>query len=192
MTDASYQLDREDIVLLLLDSVKRNLGNRELRGITRLEKLIFLLANEARVPDVDKHFQFTAYKFGPFSADVYEATEFLSGIDLVTLGERPVTSYYATSAEEHLTELTVEDDEENIKPAIREKTFELTEAGQRAAETLRGIWQQERPEELNKLDAIVKRFGKLPLNQLIRYVYRQFPESAKNSIHPVAQQTAAG
>lgn len=193
MTNTTYQIDREDIVLLLLDSTERNLGGKELRGVTRLEKLIFLLANEAEVSDASNLFQFRAYKFGPFSADVYQATEFLGGINFVTLGERPVVSYYATSAEEYLTELTVEDAEENVGvTAMREKTFALTDAGKRAAANLREIWQRERPNELAKLDSIVKRFGGLPLNQLIRYVYRRYPDSAINSIHPEAQRLAAG
>lgn len=178
----NYQVDREDVVLLLLESVERFLG-RELRGITRLEKLVFLLAKEEKVEPA-MAYDFRAYKFGPFSKDIYQATDFLRGIELISVGERSVVSYYNTN-EELALEGLIDDDE---APAIeqKEKVFSLTERGRTAAHSLRTIWAKDRPADLAKIEGVVKRYARLPLNQLIRYVYRQFPDFAKNSIHPEA------
>ena len=178
----NYPVYREDVVLLLVDSVERFLG-RELRGITRLEKLVFLLAKEEKLEPA-MAYDFRAYKFGPFSKDVYQATDFLRGIDFIKVDERPVVSYYNTNEELALEEL-IDDDS---APAIdqKEKVFRLTDRGRTAAENMRSSWTVHHPVELAKIEGVVKRYAKLPLNQLIRYVYRQFPDWAKNSIHPEA------
>ena len=41
-----------------------------------------------------------------------------------------------------------------------------------------------------RIDGVVSRYGSLPLNQIIRYVYRRFPKMAEKSIHPEAQNLA--
>lgn len=185
----SYQIDREDLVLLLLNAHQRLASNAEFRGITRLEKLIFLLAKEQGVEAANDLYSFKAYKFGPFSIDVYEATEFLRGLGLLDISERSFTSYFASTEEELLAEEITEDDEEDGSPVTaREKIYSLTEAGKRAAESLRDIWEKERPKDLAKIDDTIRRFSILPLNQIIRYVYRRHPDMASNSIHPEAQQ----
>lgn len=177
-------VDREDILLLILDANRRIGGHEKFKGITRLEKLIFLLAKDRDCTVVDKLFDFKAYKFGPFSKDVYEASEFLRGINFVSVDERPVMSHYATTEEELLTEDT--SDEELSPIAAHEKVFTLTPEGKKVAEKLREIWQLERPADLARVDDVLRRFGMLPLNQLIRYVYRRFPEMAAKSVHPEA------
>lgn len=182
----SYEIDREDIVLLLLDANRRLSGQDAFKGITRLEKLIFLLAMEKGLSPANRLFGFKAYKFGPFSKDVYEATEFLSGLDFLKVDERPLVSYYATTEEELLADETSQDDESVVVDA-HEKIFTLTESGKTVATKLRELWQKEHPDDLKKIEDIVRGYAALPLNQIIRYVYRRYPAMAAKSVHPEAQ-----
>ncbi len=69
-----------------------------------------------------------------------------------------------------------------------ERLFLLTENGRKLAGKLRSSWEKEYPKHLSKLDDIVARYGSLPLNQIIRYVYHRFPKMAEKSIHPEAQR----
>lgn len=184
--DTTYKVDREDLVLLLLDAAEHYLGVHELRGITRLEKLLFLLGREEHLESAEKLYEFQAYKFGPFSKDVYEATDFLRGIDFIEIDERSIASYYNTNEEMALREAIGDEEDDGSLVDQKEKVFKLTDHGRKAAHNLRNIWQAQTPAALAKLDTVIKRYGKLPLNQLIRYVYRQFPDWARNSIHPEA------
>lgn len=189
-----YQVDREDVLLLILDSFRRKTGSESLRGITRLEKLIFLLAKEQQLESANSLYGFTAYKFGPFSKDVYEATAFLDGLGLLEVTEAAPVSFYASTEEEALqneVDDSIGDGDDRVQPDIREKVFRLTEWGQNAAQNLRKIWEKSRSEDLAKIDDAVSRFAALPLNQIIRYVYRQFPKWAENSIHPEAKRIPA-
>jgi hypothetical protein len=184
----TFQPDPEDYVLLLLDTAQRMSSNPEFRGITRLEKLLFLLASEQGAKDAETLFKFEPYKFGPFSKDVYSATEFLRGLNLLEIRDNSAVSYYAATEETALNS-EISDDEEDVPvPEVREKTFVLTPAGMTAAGNLRRIWQDQRPEDLEKILTVVRRYSRLPLNQLIRYVYRQFPHTTENSIHPEASR----
>lgn len=178
------EVDREDIVLLLLEANQRIAGRESFRGVTRLEKLVFLLAKEKGLAAADQHFGFKAYKFGPFSKDVYEATEFLRGLGFLTVDERPFASY-STAAEELLVADETSDEEET-PAAGHEKIYSLTPTGHTVAQRLREAWQKERPGDLAQIDDVVSRMGLMPLNQLIRYVYRRFPAMASESIHPEA------
>ena len=47
------QLDPEDIILLLLEANEKLLGKRALAGVTRLEKLLFLLQKETEFEKMD-------------------------------------------------------------------------------------------------------------------------------------------
>ena len=180
-------VDREDLILLLLDSNQRITSDNELRGITRLVKLLYLLAHEEKLESANALYHFEAYKFGPFSKDVYSATEYLRGLNLVEIIERPTLSYYATTEEARLAE-EISDDAEFAASQSHEKAFALTESGYRAAKNLRIHWSKTRPGDLEKLDSVVSRYARLPLNQLIRYVYRQFPDTTINSLHPEARR----
>src|SRR2546425_1962281 len=55
-------------------------------GVTRLEKLLFLLTKEAGLltnADNEERFSFIPHKFGPFSSEVYDEVDFLEALGLV-------------------------------------------------------------------------------------------------------------
>ncbi len=202
------QLDPEDIILLLLEANEKLLGKRALAGVTRLEKLLFLLQKETGFEKMDSFYEFTAHNYGPFSKEVYEALDFLEGCELIQVNERVHSSHYANVGEilllqeianvgeiRLLQEISEEGEAEEVTTdnaiGVTEKLFTLTENGHKVAQKLRETIEKRRPKDIDGLKSIVRRYGKLPLNQLIRYVYRQYPEMTVKSIHPEAKRLPA-
>ena len=186
----AIEIDREDVLLLIFDAYERSFHKTTFNGVTRLEKLIFLLGAEAGLTEVSDLFTFRAYKFGPYSKGVYDAAEFLKSMDLVSVDIKPYYSYFLAEEEKELSREIDDQTEDAATPAGQERLFSLTQNGRTLAGKLREEWEKDRPGELNHLDEVVQRYGALPLNQIIRYVYRRFPKMAENSIHPEAQRLA--
>ena len=198
------QLDPEDIILLLLEANEKLLGKRTLAGVTRLEKLLFLLQKETSFEKMDSFYEFTAHNYGPFSKEVYEALDFLEGCELIQIKERVHSSHYANVGEilllqeianvgeikllQEISEVEAEEVTTDNAIGVTEKLFTLTENGHKVAQKLRQTIEKHRPKDVEELRAIIRRYGKLPLNQLIRYVYRQYPKMTVKSIHPEAKQ----
>ena len=79
------KLEIDDVVVLLLGcpTEKPELEDK-LSGVTRLEKLVFLVEQETSLGELlDEDANFIAYNFGPFSAAVYQAVDSLSGYGLL-------------------------------------------------------------------------------------------------------------
>lgn len=184
------QLDAEDVILLVLEANERLLRKSSLDGITRLEKLIFLLENETDFEGVGTFFLFEPHNFGPFSKGVYEAIEFVEGCDLIEVREKSYPSLYATSDEvkllSELLDSGVPDDSAPSESQITERQFLLTDDGRTVATKIRDAIIRQRPADIKGLELVIKKYGRLPLNHLIRYVYRQYPAMTVKSIHPEA------
>ena len=52
-------------------------------GITRLQKLLFLLWKEAGIQEVEAGFEFKPYKAGPYSRKLYDELELLENLNLI-------------------------------------------------------------------------------------------------------------
>lgn len=199
------QLDPEDIILLLLEANEKVLGKFAVAGVTRLEKLLFLLQRETNFEKMDSFYEFTAHNYGPFSKEVYEALDFLEGVELIQVKERVHSSHYANVGEilllqeianvgeiRLLQEISEEGEAEEVTTdntiGVTEKLFTLTENGHKVAQKLRQTIEKRRPKDIEELNGIICRYGKLPLNQLIRYVYHKYPEMTVKSIHPEANR----
>lgn len=183
MQTEEIELDAEDIVLMVLEASERIFSKSVFRGVTRLEKLIFLLEEETEFEGVGEFFPFEAHNFGPFSKEVYAAVEFLEGIDLIEVSERTYASPKAVS-EEH--KLTYEISDESQGKLATEKLFKLTENGRKVAKIMRQSVARKKASDIEELDGIVRNYGSRTLNHLIRYVYRQYPALTTKSIHPEA------
>ena len=77
-------VSRRDLELLLIgvdpNSDELDIG---ISGITRLQKLLYLLQHECNVVPRGDGFQFEAYKAGPYSSKLYDDLEFLENLGLV-------------------------------------------------------------------------------------------------------------
>ena len=188
----SIQLDPEDIILLLVEANERLLGKAWLSGITRFEKPVFLLERETRFEGIGDFFRFEPHNFGPFSKEVYEAVEFLSSCELIDVREKAYPSLYSSSDEAKPLKSRRRDTPEsgNAESQVTEKQFSLTENGRKVAQIMHDAIKRRRPSDVEELDGIVRRYGTRPLNQLIRYVYRQHPEMIVKSIHPEARRVS--
>lgn len=189
------QLDPEDIILLLLEANETLLGKHAVGGVTRLEKLLFLLQRETNIEKMDSFYEFTAHNYGPFSKEVYEALDFLEGFELIQVKERVHSSYYTNVGEILLLQAISEEEVSETttinSEGVTEKLFLLTESGHKVAKKLRQTIEKRRPKDIEELNGIIRRYGKLPLNQLIRYVYHKYPEMTVKSIHPEANKVPA-
>lgn len=180
------QLDGEDVILMLVEANERLHSRSYLSGITRLEKLVYLLENETDFEGVGRFFPFYAHNFGPFSKEVYEAVDFLEGCNLLEVREKSYGSPYAAADEAGLS-FAIDDGDER-QAEVKEKEFRLTGDGRIVAEKMRDAVHSKRPRDIEQLDEIVLKYGTWPLRQIIRYVYRRFPDMTVNSIHPEAER----
>jgi hypothetical protein len=179
-----FQIDPEDVVLLLLEANERVLRRAELAGITRLEKLLFLLEKETRFEGIATLFVFKPHNFGPFSKEVYESVDFLESCRLVRVREKAHSTIYTRLDEAKLlSEISELDEEPEEAGFVKERIFALTDDGRKVANKLRDMVGGE---DAAAVDGIVQRYGLLPLSQLIRYVYHQYKDMTVNSIHPEA------
>jgi uncharacterized protein YqfB (UPF0267 family) len=165
-------------LMVLLFYAKGTTGkqNEEIRGITRIEKLMYLLLKEGGFNDVlSKEVTFEAYDFGPYSSEIYDLLESLKEMDIVNVQEEKVSNFkaiidiYYAKAQGQIEETTG-----NIM-----EIYSLTEdRGFKIAEMLRNRVQ---PEELKRLEDVKVKYNAMKLDELLRYVYKTYPESAKKS-----------
>src|SRR3954463_5903144 len=97
MTQPQFEVD-DAIVLILGAPTKYPALKDGLEGITRLEKLVFLLQKETAVGKLlTEEPDFKAHHFGPFSAKIYQAVEILKAAGLLDetgrLSESPEDSW---------------------------------------------------------------------------------------------------
>ena len=166
-------LEVDDIIVLLLGAPSSNptLAGR-LKGVTRLEKLMFLIEQETNISDViQEEMDFTAHNFGPFSAKIYQMLDVLAAAQLVKDSSKPSDS----------TEDSWEVSEVIGGPIdpFATRDFELTERGRRYYQALIAELPRRVETDLSKFK---DRFGKLPLRQLVRYVYQNYPDYTENSV----------
>lgn len=163
-----------DIILLLI-AAPGGAQAGKLNGITRLEKLVFLIAQETSVNNQSEDpFAFEAYNYGPYSKEVYEAVDLLEDLGLIT-----ETREYEDSGLDEMEESTVVASEnEGVDRAGVERRFSLTSDGEKVAQAL----AQQHSKANGAIADIRARYGRMSLRQLIRYVYARYPAYAEKSI----------
>ena len=179
--------NRRDILLLLLYSpgTKQNV-NEPITGRTRIVKMLFLFQKEAlphfrrgTAINEDNFYQFFAWKFGPFSREVYDDLTFftLRGFietDDATEDALPESAaewdLWLTSSDADLDEPTVVD--------YNEQLFRLTSKGQQYAATL---YETLTTQQKTLLREFKKKFQRTPLRAILEYVYEEYQEMTEKS-----------
>lgn len=162
----------DDVVVLLLGAPGGPYESGYLPGITRLEKLVFLAERETPVAQwLTEASDFRSHKFGPFSAKVYRAVELLSRANMLV-----ESAARARDTEDRWEDINVIG--EDVDP-YTERTFRLTERGQKYYRALVAELSHADPETV--LRSFKNRYAGLPLTQLVRYVYRAYPEFTDKS-----------
>ncbi len=142
-------------------------------GITRLEKLLFLLEQETPLGDqLSEKPDFESHNFGPFSSKIYQAVDTLAAAGLLEDSAGIASSTEDAWEAENLIGT-------NVSDPYATRNFSLTEKGRRYYKAL----IKELPSDTEViLEQFKERFGTLPLRQLIRYVYQRYPSYTDKSL----------
>lgn len=164
-------LETDDAIILVLGARGGKERPGYLEGVTRLEKLIFLLERETPVREwMTETVDFRSYRFGPFSSKVYEAADTLAAAGLIRDSARR-----ANDVEDRWESMTAIVDE--VDPYTT-RTFELTERGRKYYAALLAELP---PEAEQVLTDFKTKFGRLPLRSLVKYVYERYPQFTDRS-----------
>lgn len=161
-----------DLILLLMAAPSRwPQAENRINGITRLEKLLFLLEEEyGHEFTIDQPFEFVAYHYGPYSRAIYEAVELLEEASLLE-EYRHFTDSNLDRAEELLYSDTVTE-------LSYERQFKLTSEGELVAAYLADV----HPEVFDRITRLKEQYAGLTLQNLIYHVYTQHPSYTEKSI----------
>ena len=174
-------LEVDDAIVLLLGTPYAGSDSGEIRGITRLEKLLFLLEKETDSKSwLTENADFEAYNFGPFSQKVYQAVDTLAAAEIVDDSSQPSEdSVDSWESREGIGLDSGAAGRTQVRDPYTTRDFKLTERGWRYYEALR---RELSPKALDELTEFKKKFAGLPLRQLVRYVYLRYDEYTKNSL----------
>lgn len=164
-------IETDDMIVLLLGAPGGSEAPGHLDGVTRLEKLVFLLEHETPARTwATEAADFRSHRFGPFSAKIYQAVDSLWAYGLLKDSAR-----VSDNTEDRWEAVNVVGNE--LDPYTT-RTFELTERGSRYYAAL----IVELPDDAEAiLTRFKERFASLPLRQLVRYVYERYPEFTDKS-----------
>lgn len=166
-------IEIDDAIVLLLGTEGDGQNRGEIQGITRLEKLVFLLERETSSREwLTEDGGFEPYNFGPFSQKVYQAADMLSAAGLIEDSGKLAPDDSDTWEERNRI------DDSAVDPYTT-RDFSLTEKGWRYFDILQTELPKGAKAELREFKS---RFGSLPLRQLVRYVYQRYDEFTKRSL----------
>lgn len=165
-----------DLILTLLYAPGQSGEEGEaIRGITKLQKLVFLLIEEGGFKErLSEEMEFEAYDFGPYSSVVMNTLETLKGVGLVEAEEVELESY-----QEVMDGIAVgfEEDKESIPPKTVE-TYRLSTGGMTVGKEL----YYSASDEIQKtLQEIKKKYNSMRLLDLLKYVYSEYPKMKERS-----------
>ncbi len=182
--------NRKDVLLLLLYVQGKTKEICEpICGRTRLMKMMYLFEKEVyrnnnfdrNIPQ-DKMPTFEAYKYGPFSIDVFRDISFFINIGYIEARRHEDKEVSMADIEEfskYLDEFIMEgDDTEEEFASYEVQEFTLTEEGKKFASVLFDCLTEKQKVALINFKS---RYNSSPLTTLLRYVYQTYPESAERS-----------
>lgn len=171
---ATQELTRGQILMMLLAAPGvRGKDAEPIQGTTRLQKLLFLAEHEAKLkPTKGDDFDFTAWKFGPVSKELYDDLEKLENLGL--LESQPVSEPSTAELDEYglsFEDLMGEEETQSSRDSFEEKKYRLSDKGL--------VWVREHElhtEAFDKIRRIKEKYGALSLQDLLHYVYTKFPD----------------
>jgi len=143
-----------------------------IEGVTRLEKLVFLVEHELQPGWLTASADFKAHNFGPFSEAIYQGVDQLAAARIIVDSEQPSPSTEESWEARNIVFETNDD-------PYATRNFELTERGWRYYKKLLEELPEGTEEELSRFKSD---FAALPLRQLIRYVYEKYPSFTDKSL----------
>ncbi|MBA3974546.1 MAG: hypothetical protein C0504_10050 [Candidatus Solibacter sp.] len=184
-TSVRSAVSRRDLLLLLLGVGGPQSRAEGLGGITRIQKLLFLLEKEELVVPSGDGFTFEAYKAGPYSSKLYDDLELLENLGLIG------RNIAAEGTEEEAAEidLTFEcligPEQEKDDPtgpaadAYEEHRFYLTGKGLHKVQSL--LDDGKYKPLVDSVKKIRSRYAEHSLSDLLYHVYTKYPDMTSES-----------
>ncbi|EDL60382.1 hypothetical protein PM8797T_25331 [Gimesia maris DSM 8797] len=159
-------------------------------GITRLQKLLYLLEREENLTPTENGFDFSAYKAGPYSSKLYDDLEFLENLGFVesevtadaTLGE--AAEVELLDFEELLGDGAENSNDEAVDgiaaaDAFEERRFKITDEG---TQRIQSLLESEEYKPLSEgIRRVKRKYGTYSLSDLLYYVYEKYPDMTVES-----------
>ena len=165
------------MVLLIYSKGQTEKINEEINGITRMEKLMYLLLKEGDFEKVfSKDITFEAYDFGPYSAEIYDLLESLKEMRIITAREKKISNI------KDIIDIYIAEAEGQIEETVGNimEIYSLTEdRGFTIAKRL--LKERVTKEEFERIEQIKANYNAMKLDDLLRYVYKTYPDSTKKS-----------
>jgi predicted DNA binding CopG/RHH family protein len=184
---------KEVLLVLLSQPGASDQDNEPIVGKTRLQKLLFLAAQHLK-GEVAARFE--AYSYGPFEEEVEPDLEFLASEGLVEWeGRGPEIPQIEGESERGAKILDWVRSRGETKPRPIE-SYRLTQLG---LEWVRRFFASDafgsaeaKKRLADECQRLKERFGRVPLDDLVEFVYAEFPEFTKQSKirHEVAERRA--
>jgi uncharacterized protein YwgA len=180
------KLSKQQLLLLLLGINGSEISSEGIGGITRLQKLLFLLWKEAGIEEVESGFEFKPYKAGPYSRKLYDELELLQNLNFIeseTQGE--ATEPEAAEIEELSFEQLLGDDASTFSDvpstadSFEERRFRLTKKGMEIVKNL--LAQPEIKPFADGIRKIKSKFANYSLQDLLYHVYTTYDKDGWTS-----------
>lgn len=167
-----------DILMALLYSPGKKGVSEEIRGITKIVKLLFLLEKEGGFKKYFDlfNYKFEAYNFGPYSDEIFGDIEMLKEANLLEVTKQKY-DYYAETADRHESIIQADSVDSNEQFV---EIFSLTSDGKKIGKS---IYENDlTEEEKQKIEQIKTKYNSIPLYNLLKYVYKKYPEVTTESV----------
>ncbi len=189
--DKASTISKQDLLLLLLGTDDSGVTSAGIGGTTRLQKLLFLLWKEAGIEQVDRGFEFTPYKAGPYSRKLYDELELLENLRLIKSEDQgEATEAEAAEIEELSFEHLMGDDarpfqsvhnrsDASTADSYEERKFTLTDDGLDMVEKL--LEDANKQPFIDGIRRIKSKFANYSLQDLLYYVYTKYDDEGWTS-----------
>ena len=171
----------DDALVLLLGAPSHRVRPGRIEGVTRLEKLLFILDKEGDAKDwMSEDPEFVPYNYGPFTPKVYQAVDTLSTTGIIEDSKASARDDSDTWEERDAigSGNAIGESDEAPNPYVT-RDFSLTDRGWKYYHVLE---QEVGRKVVDGISAIKDDFAALPLNQLVRYVYSNHDEFTSKSL----------
>lgn len=161
-------LTAKKIVLILL---RRAESSDKFMGITRIEKLVFLLTLRPEFKDIEKALKYEPLYYGPYSREIKNALDELKGSGFVVT-KTHLFNKQQNNLNRRDEEITEQIDENN--EFIETAEYSLTLKGQKVADRLFRDLKSQSHQDV--IDDVVNKYSSLELKELLKSVYKIAPE----------------
>jgi hypothetical protein len=166
------------IVLLYTEGNEAKVGE-PIEGITRLDKLMYLLSKSPEFAQIiDKGYQFEADNFGPFAPELFDDIEALKQEKVIAVASRRETKNKIETIDEEYVEKEIDKEDNTSWKSYPVEKYELTESGMKIGSLLYNCLSEKQKTELKNIKSV---FGEMSLSALLHFVYSKYPEMTGKS-----------